>query len=113
MGKSKITNSVGMALVVMFLSTIIILPNSVQAKISPVEGAGYNVDASMKNNLKSLVGKKVQVFILSGTPITGLVKKVGRHLVHIEKLDGKEYFDALVRIENITAISTRFRKIEH
>ena len=109
---SKIAGTVGLALVVLSYGIIMILPNSVEAKVSPVEGVSYNVDASLEDNLKSLVGKKVQVTIDSGSTITGLVKKVGKHLIHIEKLDGKEFFDALIRIKNINAISTRFREIK-
>jgi hypothetical protein len=30
----------------------------------------------------------------------------------LEKLDGKDHFDALLRIENISAIDTRFRNIQ-
>jgi hypothetical protein len=32
--------------------------------------------------------------------------------MHLEKLDGKDYFDALLRIDNISAIDTRFRDIQ-
>jgi hypothetical protein len=32
--------------------------------------------------------------------------------MHLEKLEGKDYFDALLRIENIIAIDTKFRDIQ-
>ena len=41
--------------------------------------------------------------------MTGYVKAVGAALVHIEKLEGTEPFDALVQIDNIDSIDTRFR----
>jgi hypothetical protein len=41
-----------------------------------------------------------------------LVKGVGDHLVHLEKLAGKEHFDALIRIDRIDAIDARFRQIQ-
>ncbi len=81
-------------------------------KIVAVEGVGYNVSASMVANLTALSGKRVYVTLNSGKIFTGLVKKVGEHLVHIEKLVGKEYFDALIRIEDIGAIDTMFRKLQ-
>ncbi len=112
MEKSKIAGSVGLVLAFMFYGITTILPNSVEAEVSPVVGVSFNVDASLEDNLKSLVGKKVQVITVSGTAIKGLVKKVGKHLVHIEKLDGNEFFDALIRIEDINAISTMFRKFK-
>ena len=49
---------------------------------------------------------------VSGKTLTGVVKEVGNHLIHLEKLSGKEYFDALIRIENISAIETRFRMLQ-
>jgi small nuclear ribonucleoprotein (snRNP)-like protein len=66
----------------------------------------------MEDNLKALIGKKVYVTLDSGKSFAGYVKEVGDHLMHLEKLDGKDYFDALLRIENINAIDTRFRNIQ-
>jgi len=40
------------------------------------------------------------------------VKNVGNHFIHLEKLDGKDYFDALIRIENICSVEAQFRKIQ-
>jgi small nuclear ribonucleoprotein (snRNP)-like protein len=81
-------------------------------KVVAIEGMSYNVNASLADNLKSLVGKKVAVTIISGKTLSGVVKEVGIHLIHLEKLAGKEYFDALIRIENISAIDTMFRKYQ-
>jgi hypothetical protein len=81
-------------------------------KIVPVEGVSYNVDASLAANLKALLGKRVYVTLNSGKTFTGLVKKVGEHLLHMEKLAGKEYFDALIRIADISAVDTMFRKLQ-
>ena len=83
-----------------------------KTKVIAVEGTSYNVSSSLADNLKSLLGKKVSVTLISGKTFTGLIKEVGNHLIHMEKLEGKEYFDALLRIENISAIDTRFRKIQ-
>jgi hypothetical protein len=44
--------------------------------------------------------------------MAGVVKEVGDHLVHLEKLDGKEYFDALIRVESINAMDARFRDVQ-
>ncbi len=73
------------------------------------EEISYNVNSSLENNLKSLIGKKVYVALDSGQTFAGFVKEVGNQLIHLEKLDGKDYFDALLKIENISAIDTRFR----
>lgn len=80
-----------------------------QPKVVGVEGVNYNVNASMADNLKSLTGKRIVVTLNSGKAFTGNVKEIGNHLVHLEKLEGKEYFDALILIQDISAIDTRFR----
>jgi small nuclear ribonucleoprotein (snRNP)-like protein len=112
--KSKLSGSVGLVLATLMYIAILALPMEAEAKTTTVavEGISYNVSASLTDNLKSLIGKKISVTLDSGKTFTGFVKAVGEHLVHLEKLDGKEYFDALLRIENISAIDTRFRDIE-
>jgi hypothetical protein len=100
----------GLLLAVVFISAPVFSARSeAQNKVIPIEGVGYNVNASMVDNLKSLTGKVVYISLDSGKTYTGLVKAVGDHLVHIERLEGKEYFDALISIESIRAIDTRFR----
>lgn len=81
----------------------------VGAKTKPIEGVSYNVKTSLADNLKALVGKRVYVTLDSGTTFIGTVKEVGDHLLHLEKLDRKDYFDALIQIKNIIAIDTKFR----
>lgn len=86
------------------------LPASAKSKLVPIEGVGYQVTASIKDNLKGLVGKKVYVYLDSGTTLFGTLQSVGDHLIHLAKLDRKDFFDALIKIENIVAIDTQFRK---
>ncbi|MCK5405457.1 MAG: hypothetical protein KAI75_09485 [Desulfobulbaceae bacterium] len=114
MKKTLTTRTLCMTLTIVFSAVLLLLSNGVEAKqqVVPVEGVGYNVNASMADNLKSLVGKKVYVTIDSGKVISGIVKEIGNHLLHLEKLDGKDYFDALIRLEEIIAIDTRFRNFK-
>jgi hypothetical protein len=83
-----------------------------EAKSVPIEGMQYNVNASLADNLQSLVGKRVYITLDSGKTLSGRVKAVGNHLVHLEKLDGKDYFDALILLEDISAIDAKFREIK-
>lgn len=109
MKKIKILSLSGILLAVLFSVTSLTLPAG--AKPQPkAKKMSYNINASLGDNLKSLIGKKVYVTLDSGKTFGGFVKEVGDHLVHLEKLEGKEYFDVLIRIENISAIDTRFRK---
>ncbi|TNF97899.1 MAG: hypothetical protein EP297_09485 [Gammaproteobacteria bacterium] len=80
--------------------------------IVAVEGASFTINASMSQNLKSFIGKKVSITLDSGKVFSGTVKDVGDHFLHLEKLDGREYYDALIRIEDIGAFDSRFRKLQ-
>ncbi len=111
MKRSKMVGSVGLALAIVFCVTMFMLPTEAEAKskVVAIEGISYNVNSSLAKNLKSLIGKKVYINLDSGKTFVGFVKEVGKKLIHLEKLEGKDYFDALIRIENINAIDTRFR----
>ena len=112
MKKSKVAGAAGLVLAVLFTVTLVMpsLEAAAETKLVPIEGVSYNVNASLQDNLKTLIGKKVYVTLNSGKTFAGTVKVVGDHLMHLEKLDGKDYFDALIRIEDISAIDTRFRE---
>jgi small nuclear ribonucleoprotein (snRNP)-like protein len=109
--KVNMISSAGTTIAILVFNLCFMLPKEVGAdsKVAAIEGMSYNVDSSLTDNLKSLTGKKVYVTLDSGKTLSGLVKNVGNHLVHLEKLDGKEYFDALIRIENISAMDAQFR----
>jgi len=106
--KEKILCSLGITLAILFSNVLFLVPAEVDAKskVVAIEGMSYNVDSSLAGNLKSLIDKKVYVTLVSGKTFAGFVKKVGIHLIHLEKLDGKDYFDALIRIENICAVGS-------
>ncbi|SPD76281.1 conserved exported hypothetical protein [uncultured Desulfobacterium sp.] len=83
------------------------------AKVIPIEGMAYNVDSSLEDNLKALVGKNVSVTVGTGQTLSGILKAVGKDLIHLEKLDGgRDFFDALIRIEDISTIEAKFRDFE-
>ena len=105
-------NLTKIVLAAFFCATILIAPHMADAgaKPTPIKGVSYQVNASMKDNIKTLVGKKVYVHLDSGTTLSGVVKEVGNHLIHLEKLDRKDFFDALIKIDTIIAIDTQFRK---
>ncbi len=109
--KAKMLHPIGIVFVVLFSVICLTHPTEVaaKAKVVDIEGINYDVNTSISNNLKSLMGKKVYVTLNSGKVFSGYVKEVGKKLIHLEKLDGKDFFDALIQIQNISAIDTRFR----
>lgn len=82
---------------------------SVHADQAAADTPAFSTSASMTDNLKGLSGKRVTLYLVGGTTLTGTIKAVGNHFVHLEKLDGKDYFDALVTVDRINAIDTRVR----
>ena len=81
-------------------------------KTVPIEGVGYVINASMMDNLVALTGKKVTLTLDGGNALTGYIKVVGDQVVHLEKIERKEFFDSLIRIEKIQAIEMRFREYQ-
>ncbi|MDY6973659.1 MAG: hypothetical protein SV775_15245 [Thermodesulfobacteriota bacterium] len=114
MNKEMIMCAVGISLSVLFYTSILVTPTAVEArpKVVAVEGMSFCVNSSMADNLKSLTGNKVYVTLDSGKCFAGFVKGIGDHLVHLEKLEGKDYFDVLICIEDISAIDARFRNTQ-
>lgn len=76
-----------------------------------IEGARFETAASIKDNLQAWMGKDVLIHLRSGKTLQGYVKSVGEHLVHLEKISGRDFYDALIRMEDITAVEGRFREM--
>jgi len=104
--------SFAILLTVMFSAGFLATPGKTEAGVVPLEGIKYDVNFSLEENLKMFVGKKVYITLDSGKTFAGIVKETGNHLMWLEKLEGKEFFDALIRINSITAIDTRFRDLK-
>lgn len=99
--------------VVVVSMVCLVLPGMAAPKSPmPIEGVGFNVGLSMQENLKSLVGKDVYVHLRSGDTLQGYVKAVGDKQIHLEKLAGKDFYDALIRLDDISAIEVKFRDIK-
>jgi hypothetical protein len=114
MTESKIKGWSRGTIVALLSGALVAIPTGVIGgpQVVPVEGVGYSVGSSLADNLKLFVGKKVYLTLDSGVVMAGVVKEVGDHLVHLEKLDGKEYFDALILVEDISAIDARFWQVQ-
>lgn len=68
-----------------------------------------NDATTIKDVLSQNVGKRIAVRTDAGETLDGTVVKVTAQLVYIEKLVGKEYFDAVVRIDRISSVIFRAR----
>ncbi len=64
---------------------------------------------TIKSILAQHAGKRVAVRTDDGETLDGTVAKVTEQLVYIEKLVGKEFFDAVVRLDRINSVTFRVR----
>ncbi|MCO6432548.1 MAG: hypothetical protein J5J00_16970 [Deltaproteobacteria bacterium] len=91
----------------LFAAVLLPLTNSpTYAENVPFTAAGDN---AVKSNLEKLVGKKVILKVANGDELSGTVKEVGTESVVISQLTGKEFYDALVKIDQIAAVIARAR----
>ena len=80
-------------------------PVQVKAQDAPLE---VNADA-IKVNLERQVGKRVRLRLISGQDVEGTVIAVGTAGVHVARLAGMDFFDAVVRLDQIAAVIVRVR----
>ncbi len=73
------------------------------------EAVQFNVNTTMADNLAMLKGKSVTLSLASGQTITGVVSDVKGNLLLLAKISQKEFYDALVAIDRISAIETKVR----
>ncbi len=81
-------------------------------KATAVEGARFDTSFPLTENLKTFLGRDVHLLLRSGQTVQGYVKSVGDHFVHLEKIAGKDFYDALVRIDDISAVEAKFRDMK-
>ena len=84
---------------------LFLVPVSVSAQDPALE---VNADA-IKVNLERQMGKRVRLRLLSGQDVEGTVVAVGTAGVHVGRLVGQEFFDAVVRLDQIAAVIVRMR----
>ncbi len=69
-----------------------------------------NTGSDIRDVLKENIGKKIVYIRLdSGEELSGWVVKVGDHLVHIAKITSMNFYDAVVRIDKISAVKFKVR----
>ena len=60
--------------------------------------------------LERHIGKVVELRLKSGEKISGKVEVVGAQLVHLSQITGAEFYDAVVVLDDIGAVTVRVRK---
>ena len=65
--------------------------------------------AVMSEILSENVGKRVALRLGSGDEIEGTVVQVGKSLVHVAKLSEKDFYDAVISIDKVSAVRIKVR----
>lgn len=68
-----------------------------------------NPASGIKDILKEHTGKRVYVRMESGEEMLGIVSKGGDHLVQISEVAGRDFYDAAIRIDRISAVIFKVR----
>lgn len=79
------------------------------SNIAIAEPLSINEKDDIESVLKAHNGKRVTVKLNSGEELTGTVGALGDDLVHLRELSGKEFFDAVVNTDEISALIIRTR----
>jgi hypothetical protein len=66
-------------------------------------------DDTIRSVLSKYAGKRVTVKLDCGEELSGVVRSVGDNVVHLEELGGKEFYDAVVDLDEIAAVIVRAR----
>ncbi len=92
-------------------AALVLLLALAPASARPPEIGALQVDQSMRDNLRRLAegGKRVELVLKSGKSYRGKLGTVGERAVVVGEIEGREFFDALVLIDEIAAVEVRVR----
>lgn len=65
---------------------------------------------TLREALTEQTGKRVALQLDSGQEVEGTITLVGFNLVHVSRLTGKEFYDAVVSLDKISAVRFRARE---
>lgn len=65
---------------------------------------------TIKSSLERQIGQEVGVKLLCGEEMSGTVSKIGDSLIHLSALEGREFYDAAIRLDKISAVIVRVRE---
>lgn len=75
-----------------------------------LSGAALAGDEAVHAALKAQQGKRATVVLASGTELTGKVAELSQDSVRLAELSGKEFFDAVIDLDQVEAVIYRARE---
>jgi hypothetical protein len=77
------------------------------AQLSHADALSINQGDTLLKQIEAQKGKRITVRLMSGEELTGIVRAATKDLVHLGELSGKEFFDAVIDANKVTAILIR------
>jgi F0F1-type ATP synthase delta subunit len=77
------------------------------AQISYAEPLSIKPGDTLQKQIEAQKGKKITIRLQSGEELTGTVRATTNELIHLGELSGKEFFDALIDVNKVTALIVR------
>ena len=99
----------GVVLAALLMISLPVSIQSVQAAGEAKQYVQFNARIPLADNLIALKGKTATIYLASGQSMAGIVKDVKDNILHLEKISQKEFYDALIRVDLISAIEARVR----
>ena len=88
------------------IALLALAPATLPAQDAKLEVQGAD---TVKSVLARQVGKRVSLVLATGPELTGVVASVGDQVVHLTGLAGREFFDAVVSLDRVSAVVIRVR----
>jgi small nuclear ribonucleoprotein (snRNP)-like protein len=88
------------------IATALIATTGVSAEEKKIE---LRQNDAMADFLGRLAGSSVEVTLRGGTSMAGKLKAVHQHLAVLSELRSREFYDAVIRIDDISAVTVRMR----
>jgi hypothetical protein len=68
-----------------------------------------NSPEGIRVNLEKFLGERVTINLIGGGELQGVVSRVGATTLYVTELTGKEFFDAVVRLDHVSAVTVKMR----
>jgi hypothetical protein len=102
--------SVGEIRTIVFIVVMSVLASSIAVPaFSEESGFQFNKDTSLQTSLLQFKGKIIEIQFKSGGQMAGKLSEVGTQSILLKELRGKEYYDALIIIDDIAAVIFKAR----
>jgi small nuclear ribonucleoprotein (snRNP)-like protein len=97
-------------LVLLIAAAFLVSPLTIAADQTP---DAPKLEVQQQDTIESIlrrhVGKRVTVRLEGGEELTGIVRTVGAKVVHLSDLANRDFYDAVIELEDLSAVVIRVR----